>query len=291
VDIKASSVRWTEPNRAKTPPLHIASSGQRYSTLTGVWWLNEHLFVVNHRSGLRLALFDCRAPGRPLTTAAIPHLTDDIAALQVGDNQWEVAVSGCWAAEFSLFLLTFAEQSRFQFIRTQQHQDHTFCHGIGYGSGGVRTLAFHTGNNPRIIIGDTTWKLPQPWGARALTFDEPSGHYYAVAVSENPKRSSYGSTKTSLWALTRGSERWQMTHVFDDIHADSCSTFKGRLWFPDQKGDRVLGVCLSGRRAVTTLRSQSFDFPHGLSISSQGQLAVTNYGSSAVSLIDISEIE
>ncbi len=285
--IAISSISWVEPNRANTPPLHIASSGARYSTLTGVWWLNDHLFVVNHRSGLRVALFDLRAADNPMLTATLPHLTDDIAARKIGDDVWEVAVSGCWDAAFSILRLTTGGKPKFKLVHTQPHKDRTFCHGVAYGQNGVLALAYHTGANPHIRIGNQVWKLPAPWGARDICFDKNSGDYYSVAVSENPKKAAYKSADTSIWILKKGVDVWRQTHTLEGVHSDTCQVFGEKLWIPDQNNDALLGICIKREEPTVTVKSPSFDFPHGISVSSQGLLAVTNYGSSAISLIDI----
>lgn len=83
--MKITVIPWKEPNRANTPPLHIASRGERFSTLTVLWWIDKFRFVVNHRNRLRLALFDIRVEG-PIAVTPIPHLTDAIAAIQLDKN-------------------------------------------------------------------------------------------------------------------------------------------------------------------------------------------------------------
>ena len=57
---------WEEPNRANSPELHIGKSGGRYSTLTGVGWVDDQTFIVNHRCGLRMAVFDTNDAREPI---------------------------------------------------------------------------------------------------------------------------------------------------------------------------------------------------------------------------------
>jgi hypothetical protein len=74
------------------------------------------------------------------------------------------------------------------------------------------------------------------------------------------------------------------------MHSDSCQVYQGKLWLPDQKGDRILGLCLKNEKPTLVVKGNCFDFPHGLGISSQGILAVTNYGNSSVALFDVSQM-
>lgn len=288
--MKVTSIVWREPNRAKTAPLHIASRGARFSTLTGVCWLDEHRFLVNHRNGLRLALFDLRRGNAPVVVVPVPHLTDDIAARRTSEGVHEIAVSGCWDAACSLYRLEDGEKTTITLLETRPNRDRTFCHGVAYDGDGRLCLTFHTGVDPRIEIGGTTSRLPAPWGARDLCFDEASGRHYVVAVARNPQRTAYERTATSLWSRHPGADEWRRIATIDDVHSDACEVRHGRLWMPDQKGDRVLGICLEGGRAPLVLRGDCFDFPHGLGISPSGVLAVTNYGASSVALLDLERL-
>ncbi len=279
--IKTQTIKWEEPNRRNTPPLHIASRGDRFSTLTGVWWIDEFRYVVNHRSGLRIALFDLRAGDKPIAMAPIPHLTDDIAVKPLSDNQWEIAVSGCWDCTYSIFKLTLGETPQLQIDSTKYHLDRSFCHGVAYDSIGQLWLAIHTGENPRIEVSESSWKLPEPWGARDICIDESSNQAYAVAVSNNPQLSSYKHAATSIWKLDSRSQTWNQIGMIKSMHADACQIYKDRIWIPDQLNDRVLGV---------DIHQNDFDFPHGLGISPKGMLAVTNYGASSITLVDLRDI-
>ena len=287
--MKITVIPWKEPNRANTPPLHIASRGERFSTLTGLWWIDKFRFVVNHRNGLRLALFDIRVEG-PIAVTPIPHLTDDIAAKQLDEKTWEVVVSGCWDAVYSIFHLVISNTVSFQLISTRKHNEKTFCHGVSYNSSGDICLAFHTGEKPRIEIADQAWKLPEPWGARDLCHDNLNDKYYAVAVSKNPQLLAYNQTNTSIWTYESNLNNWQLIMSIDGVVSDACQVYKARIWFPDQKGDRILGICLNNNRSPLFINGEFLDFPHGLGISENGTLGITNYGTSDIVLIDISKL-
>lgn len=287
-------ITWEEPNRAKTPPLHIGARGARYSSLTGVWWIDESRFVVNHRSGLRVALFDLNQGDQPLAVARIPHLTDDVAVTRVGENRWEVSVSGCWACAYSRFELVIGPRPRFHFLgsgvrfrhlRTKPHSSRSFCHGVAYDPQGRLWLAYNTGERPRVEIdGGPAWTLPQPWGPRDACTDA-EGTTYVVATSANPKTQAYDSSAMSVWKLESGQQEWTLFSRVDAAHVDACQVHRGMLYANDQLGDRVLVIDLGDGRQVDTLKDDSFSFPHGIGISPTGMLAVTNYGTSAISLI------
>tara|TARA_R110001599_G_scaffold353527_1_gene593625 strand:+ start:71301 stop:72338 length:1038 start_codon:yes stop_codon:yes gene_type:complete len=293
-DLAVQTIPWEEPNRADTPPLHIGGSGERFSTLTGVWWLDDQRLVVNHRSGLRLALFDLSQDNPKIGAAEIGHLTDNIAALRLFENEWEIAVAGCWASAYSLFIMHDkpgdASSVTFTLKETCAHKSKDFSHGVSYDSEDRLCLAFHTGENPRIEIGKAVYKLPAPWGARDLCFDPLTNCHYAVAVSTNPRRSSYKDVMTTIWALQKDAAEWYILCGLENVHSDTCDVYRGRVWIPDQAGDRALGVNIQTGAVEIILTGESFDFPHGLSVSKGGKLAIVNYGSSAMNIIDIGNI-
>jgi len=288
--------KWDEPNRRNTPPLHIAKHGARFSTLTGVHWLDNNFFIVNHRSGLRMALFDKRKNNAPISITDLLHLTDDIAAKKINEDTWEIAVSGCWDCEFSLFKLNIKTHT-FEFIYTRAHKNKTFCHGVAYDDYGRLWLALHTGEYPRIeAVDKDVWKLPKPWGARDICFDIDNHKAFAVAVSSNPKLTSYEQAKVSVWEYQLNEpkriffkKKWKKIIEINNLHSDACAIYKGRIWLPDQLNDRVLAISLDNYN-ITTVSNLDFDFPHGISVSEDGMVAVTNYGSSAVILFDANNV-
>src|SRR5271155_2951028 len=257
-------IHWEEPNRRNTPPMHIAARGDRFSTLTGVSWIDTFRFVVNHRSGLRVALFDTRVGNAPVAVESIPHLTDDIAAKQIDEKTWEVAVSGCWDCAYSIYRLTIKDHPKCELIFTNARIDKTFCHRVAYDSEGRLCLAFSTGENPCIEIGSQTWSLPRPWGARDVCSDEKTGQLFAVAVSKTPALSSYDQTATTLWLYESEKNAWKTIANIEDMHSDACQIDKGRIWLSDQLGDRVLGIDLNGKKPPIVIKGELFDFPHGL---------------------------
>lgn len=281
------SIAWEERNRRNTPPLHITSHGERFSTLTGVKWLDKSRFVVAHRSGLRMALFDMHQGDVPVTIARIPHLSDSLTAKRIGDETWEIAVSGCWDYAYSLHRLSTQGSPGFKLIDVKHATDRTFCHGVVYDAAGNLWLSFSTGENPRIEVGGVAWRLPAPWGARDVCIDEGSGLVYCVAVSKNPLPTAYTQTATSIWQYDAAASSWNMIHAMEDVHSDACRIHAGTIWLPDQAGNRVFGIDLNGRMVPTVIQDEHLDFPHGLDISKAGILAVANYGNSSLALYDL----
>ena len=273
---------WLEPNLEQAPPLHITDRGVRYPTVTGVAWLSEYLYVAAHRCGLKLALFDSRDSARPVCAIPTPHRVDDVAAIYRGDSVWEISVSGCWDAVASRFVLNTASAPQFILQDSIPHRDRTFSHGVSYDFAGNLCVALHTGSDPRVEIGTAVSRLPRPWGPRRVCFDEESKRYYAVAVSANPKRESYKNASTSIWSLDDGAKIWRMQFLVEGVHSDACQIYRNRIWIPDQRSDRILGLSLVKDLPVIILAGGHFDFPHGLSISKNGNLAVTNYGDSSI---------
>lgn len=285
--LSAKTIAWDEPNRRNTPPLHIAAHGERFSTLTGIWWLDEYRFVANHRSGLRMALFDLREGDAPVAIASIPHLSDDIAAKNLEDGTWEIAVSGCWDCAYSIHRLSTQGTPEFRLVEIAPPANRTFCHGVAYDATGKLWLAFHTGEDPRIEAEGLVWRLPPPWGARDVCFDADSGRAYAVAVSKNPTLTAYRQTATSIWRYDPAPDTWSVIDVIDNVHSDACRIYAGRIWLPDQASDRVIGVDLSAKTPPVVIQDKSLDFPHGLDISETGLLAIANYGNSSIALFDL----
>lgn len=281
---------WNQPNRAGTPPLHIGDSGERYSTLTGVWWLSDQSFIVSHRSGLKVAIFDLNRSDQPIWAHPVDHLTDDIAATRTDADTWEFSVSGCWDCIYSRFKLirtaTGPDNYELSLLEKAEHSARDFCHGVAYDDQGQLCVAIHTGKNPRMKIGGTTHKLPAPWGVRDLCYDRQRQRYIAVAVSANPKRAAYSQVMTSLWVCPRNGHSWECLGVYDHIHSDSLDVWEQNIWIPDQLSNRLIAVnALSGDIEAIYV-GDGLDFPHGLAISPQGKIAITNYGSSSVTVMN-----
>jgi hypothetical protein len=273
--MKFKRLFWREPNRSQGAHLHIASRGQRLSTLTGVAWIDAYRFVVNHQVGLRVAIFDLRADHNPVLVAEVPHNSDAVAARKLTSNSWEIVVSGCWDAVFSTYHLMDDEQSKFYLVKTRRSNDKSFSHGVSFGQNDVCCLAYHTGQRPRIQIGDKSWQLPAPWGPRDVCYDVISDRYFAVAVSHSASMTSYKTASTSLWYLDIDEDKWKILQKFNELHADSCQVHNGLLWFPDQLGDRVLAFDLKLHKRSIILKSECFDFPHGLAISPAGVISAS----------------
>jgi hypothetical protein len=295
-------VKWEEPNRAQSPLLHISDRGARFPTLTGVTWLNDFQYLVAHRSGMRVALFDVRNAPHIVETFPLSHNVDDITSKQIDANTWEVAVSGCWDAIFSKYHLVLDGRPKMVHMHTQKHVDRTFSHGVRYDLRGNLLVALSSGVDPRVEIGGDIFRLPaksklrhffgfgEPWGARCICSDENAEKYYAIAVSKTPKPREYSKTSTSIWVLDFKSSSWAEMLQIPGSHSDACEIYQGMLWLSDQKMDRVTGVSLSGNRPPIILENSSLDFPHGLSISPTGTLAVSNYGNSSIVLMDLNEV-
>jgi hypothetical protein len=260
------------------------------STITGVCWLDEHRLVANHRNGKRVALFDLRNGDEPAAIAALPNLTDTVDVRRVSPDRWEVVTSDCWEAAYTKLQLTATGRPTFELLETVWKNDRTFCHGVTFDREGRLWLALSTGRRPRIeLAGGKSWQLQKPWGCRSVFFDRNTGKAYAVACSNNPKQDSYDEVATSLWTLDPVKDAWVPIALLKKTHSDSGAFFRGRVWIPDQHGDRVLGIDLT-RREKTIVLQEDFSFPHGIAISEAGTLAVTNYGTSSITLIDLSSI-
>jgi len=78
-NIQLKIIQWKEPNHRNDPPLHIAKSGERFSTVTGVSWLDDFRFVAAHRNGLAIAVFDIRLSEPLLKVQSIKHFSDALA--------------------------------------------------------------------------------------------------------------------------------------------------------------------------------------------------------------------
>jgi hypothetical protein len=283
-------VVWEEPNRANTPPLHIGKSGERFSTLTGVWWLDPATMVVAHRSGLRLGVFDTDHFDAPVWVAEIGHPSDDIAAKPLQTGVWEIAVSGCWERIFSRFTLTRTAEGSSGWamapLDTKISETRDFCHGVAYDKTGQLCWSIHTGKMPRFAIGEEVHTLPEPWGVRDVCEDPVRRRYLAIAVSANPRRSAYDNVVTTIWTHSDPGAGWQCLSALPGVHSDSLDVWGRHIWIPDQLNDRLLAIDAVSGEIAAIFSGNCLDFPHGLGISPEGLLAVTNYGSSSVAVFD-----
>lgn len=285
-------IHWLVPNNGNTPPLHIASRGSRFSTVTGVAWLNNRFFAVAHRSGKKIALFDFQGDDYPVAEIDTPSLIDDIAVKHLDSNIYEVCVSGCWDSDYIILLLDIANYE-FKISHIQSKTDKTFAHGTAYDHDGNLWIAYHTGKNPRIQSGHNIYKLPRPWGARDICFDEDN-NLFAVAVSKNPGLNQYSSTSMSVWKLINSRKRflswqprWKKLLQLEDVHSDTCQIKNGFLYLPDQHGDRLLQINISNVQDIAYYSDIGLDFPHGIGISSDLKIAIGCYDSGTVTIIQL----
>jgi hypothetical protein len=282
------AIYWIEPNRGKAKNLYISNRGKRISTVTGVYWLDEQRFIANHRSGLRVALFDLEHSTLPICTAEVPHLTDDISAFEVAPNTWHVLLSGCWDCAYCLFELKIEPTPTFHLIEIKEKTDHSFSHGCTYGENSEIWLAYSIGADPRIENGDNIWRLPKPWGARKICIDTKSQNTYLIANNNTPRRIFYTHSNLSIWHLDNKDCEWKLLREIAHAHGDSLDIYSGFIWTGNQANDTLLGISLDGKDDIEVKCNLSF--PHGLAISSAGRIAITNYGNSAIRLLELEEI-
>ena len=277
---------WEQPNRANTPELQIGRSGGRYSTLTGVWWLDSRRYIVAHRSGLKIAVFSTDDMNCPQWTADIDHLSDDIAAKRLNSKKWEISISGCWSCIYSRYELSFETSFEIEKLEVVKSKTSDFCHGVAYDTNGQLCHSIHTGVDPRVTIADKVYRLRAPWGVRDLCHDPYRKRYVAIAVSSNPRRRVYNGVKSSIWTCDEVGSKWSCLAVYDGVHSDAIDIWGEHIWIPDQLGDRLLALKAETGEIDYIVSGDCIDFPHGIGISSQGTIAVTNYGSSSVLLVN-----
>ena len=280
-----SSATWIEPNRLGNPPLHIAQKGQRFATITGVSWLDDSTYIALHRNGQRIGVFDLEGSGTPVFVFEVTHQADDIAAQPSGPEAWKVAVSGCWKLSYSTFNLR-RTGGGFEMQHDVSHKDASrgFSHGVSFNHLGQVCYAIQAGADPRIVIGTEIHRLPRPWGPRKVIFDHFRRRYLAVAVSTNASRKAYVGGQTTVWSAPEGEGEWRCLISVGGVHSDSIGVSEDHIWLPDQNGDRLLLLDAKTGKLQSVLASENLDFPHGLEVSADGKVAVTNYGSSSVSV-------
>jgi hypothetical protein len=285
---RALTVLWQEPNRGEAKKLHVSNSGERTSTVTGAFWLDDHRFVANHRAGQRVALFDLREGHEPLCIASVDFLTDDISAIRISQDVWHVVVSGCWDQAYATFELVLKPVPEFRHLSTVGSQDRTFSHGCTYDREGEIWLAYSVGKDPRIQNGHQIWRLPKPWGARKVCFDSATGDTYAVANTNTPKTKSYEDSALGIWRLDKTLGVWNLLRSFSGAHGDALGVYGGHVWAADQVSDTLLGIPLDGGQDIRVKCGLSF--PHGLGISPRGRIAITNYGDSTITVLDLNAV-
>jgi hypothetical protein len=289
-NIPLKVIKWVEPNHRNDPPLHIAKSGERYSTVTGITWLDNYMFVAAHRNGLAIAVFDIRLTQPLLQVKAIKHFSDTIASKKINENTWEIIVSGCYECAFSNYVLTINQSVEFKLLSVKKHQDVSFSHGANYDHEGNYILSYSTGETPRIETEKKIWKLPRPWGPRDVCLNPDTNEMFCVAVSAQPKRVSYHQSQVSVWSYIKILDEWKMILKINNAHSDSCRFYKNRLFLPDQVNHQILVFNLQEKTKPLVLKSKFFDFIHGLDISDSGILAITSYGQSSIILLNIDEL-
>ncbi|ORV91736.1 hypothetical protein AWC12_03470 [Mycolicibacterium iranicum] len=70
-------------------------------------------------------------------------------------------------------------------------------------------------------------------------------------------------------------------------HFDAAAIYDGKLYANNQHDDNVSVFDLAAETELDPIVDDAFSFPHGVDVSPNGILAVTNYGTSTVVLRDL----
>ena len=271
---------WKLPNRRNDAPLHISSQGTRYSTVTGIAWLDDHSFVAAHRNGLSIGYFNLRSKNPLICQIEIHHMPDKIAAKKITNDLFEIAVSGSWECAASLYHLKIDNTPSITHVDTIISSDLSFSHGVHYGPDGNLGICFQTGDNPRISLDGNTIFLPPPFGPRDMCYCNIRKKYFIVGVSENAKHHSYQTMQTGVWRYDKNREI-EPIKFFDNVHSDSCTIYQDDLYLNDQGQHRIISINLiSGQQKFIT--SDYIQFPHDIRISESGRVASANYGNNSI---------
>lgn len=271
---------WKLPNRRNDAPLHISLQGTRYSTVTGVTWLDDHSFVAAHRNGLSIGYFNLQLKYPLICQIQIHHMPDKIAAKKITKDLFEIAVSGSWEYAASLYHLKIDNTPSITHIDDIISSNLSFSHGVHYGSDGNLGICFSTGDSPRITLGEDTIFLPTPFGPRDICWCNTKNVYYVVGVSENPKQHSYDSVRTGIWTYNLD-KNLELVKFLDGIHSDSITTYQDYIFLTDQGSHRIISINLiSGQQKFIT--SDYIQFPHDIGISKSGRVAIANYGNDSI---------
>jgi hypothetical protein len=271
---------WNLPNHRNDAPLHISSQGTRYSTVTGVAWLDDNSFVAAHRNGLSIGYFNLQSKNPLICQIEIHHMPDKIAAKKITNDLFEIAVSGSWECAASLYHLRISETPSISHIDTIISPDLIFSHGVHYGPDGNLDICFSAGIDPRITLNGESIFLPPPFGPRDLSYCSIRQRYFVVGVSENPKHQSYQGMQTGIWTFTKKREP-ELIKFFENVHSDSCTLYQYDLYLTDQGSHRIISInLLNGQQKFIT--SEYIQFPHDISISQGGHVAIANYGNDSI---------
>lgn len=278
----AKTIYWELPNRRDDHPLHISTHGTRYSTVTGVSWLDENSFVGAHRNGLSIGYFNLLSEKPLICEIDIHHMPDKISAKKISSGLFELAVSGSWECEASIYLLNTTEACKIHKIDTLVNQSLTFSHGVYYSPHGELLICFSSGEDPRISIGKQVIYLPKPFGPRDIYWCAAIKKYFIVGVSENPKTDSYQDVRTGIWTYHH-SGKIELFKLLEGIHSDSICVYGDYLYLTDQGHHRII-LINSRTDEHYNITSNHIQFPHDIKISDRGKIAVANYGNSSITI-------
>lgn len=283
------TIIWKEENLHNCRELHIGGSGERIATVTGVTWLTNSILIAAHHCSGKIGFFDITT-NKCLSTIEINTRTDDVC-VKKSKNKFLISCSATWSGEQvlieGLITDTGIKTSKPKLIEAS---DKSFSHGVFF-VGNIPSIAFHTGEFPRIQINQDILTLPEGFLPTTGYWDQEHNALYACANKFLPSTlANEIVTEASIWlySMEMMAPRHELT--IPKCHIDKCQIRHNYIWFNNQYENSVVGVNLKDYKERVELKNPMINFPHGIEINDNGVMAVANYKSESIFLFDLDSL-
>lgn len=284
-------------------PVYIADR-PRYAPLTSLRFVAPDRLVCGDFMNRILLLVQLRADGgydvlyeRPSVDLEGHHVSTDLMDFDGVDR---IITSNFEPGTQSIYRLV---EDRIEFEREIVSDDRPMqCHGVRFvpHDPSLIVATFNAKKDPSLYVidretGDTVQRIrlaAQPQDAAFL------GPWLLVPartdhISHNGKAREAIAATMYLFRLP-ADLRTSAPELVDTWHGaghlDATAVYGGQVYIANQYLDRVDVFAVTQQGRVVLQRSLAgFDFPHGLDVRADGQLAVTNYGDNSIRLQSLEE--
>lgn len=295
--MKFHKIHIDQANRAGKPTYYVASN-VRLATATGVVFVGNDQLVVTHLVGQSMHLLEynsenyCTSQIAGIDTVFGGQLT--ITDLIDYDGHEHLLTSNFDDCSGSLYKIINSKLSYIKDLPLPEGSGN--CHGARFYD---KNIACLTTNSNKLFFMDIPSstiiaEFDMPYHLKDICFFDSNCAVAPFALSSpTPSIASSYASGLLYFSLDLTKLKLELIHktflspcAFDAICVDRQT---GRLYITDQHGDRLIIAEVSHGKIQIIGEITGFDFPHGIDINGR-HMAVTNYGDSSVSVVEIGDV-
>lgn len=289
-------IRIEQSNRANHSVLFVANR-ERLATATGVIFIDTSRMIAMHLVGQSMHLLEYDS--NDFSSKQIDCIDTvfngepTISDLLDFDGSETVLASNFRACSGTLYKVNGNKLVHFRDLPLPEGSGR--CHGARFYD--QRTACLTTDANKLFFIdvssAEVVTEIDTPFYIKDLCFvdDQIVVAAFALGAPNHQEASSYAS---GLLYLSLNVARSELI-VIDTIFLRPCAfdaicidKNTGRLYVTDQFGDRLIVAEVRDKKLAIVGEIGGFNFPHGIGIDGN-TMAVTNYGDSTVSILNIKD--